>query len=207
MKLAEAQRLTVRQSSLVAFAIMLAAFAPGLAVGQEAHTPDTAPPPAKVISSQEREQISEAKDPKARVKLSILLAEAHLTNAEAQTSQQGYDTASSEAARYWAIVDNAFAYLTTMKVDSNKTRDLYKRLELALRAHGPRLSAIRRSTPAEYSVWIKEIEESARNGRTQALNSFYGQTVIPDNKLTAGELKTDEQPSPESMAKPKLKPL
>ncbi len=65
-----------------------------------------------------------------------------------------------------------------MKGDSNKTRDLYKRIELTLRAHGPRLSAVRRGTPSEYSFWMKEVEDFARNGRTEALNSFYGHTVF-----------------------------
>ena len=36
---------------------------------------------------------------------------------------------------------------------------------------------IRRGTPAEYAVWIKEIEEFTRKGRTEALNNFYGHTV------------------------------
>lgn len=206
MKPAQSQRLLMRRTTRVVFAIMFAALSSATARPQEQHTPDIAPPPAKIISSQERGQINGAKDPKARVKTSLLLAEAHLVNAETHTAQQSYDTASSEAGRYWAIVEDAFAYLTAMKQDSNKTRDLYKRLELSLRSHGPRLSAIRRTTPAEYSIWIKQIEESARNGRTEALNAFYGQTVIPDAPRGAGELKASEKGSPESMARPRLKP-
>jgi hypothetical protein len=66
-------------------------------------------------------------------------------------------------------------------------------LELSLRAHGPRLSIIRRSTPSEYAVWIKEIEDFARKGRTEALNSFYGHTVLKDG--------------PQKSTDPKDKPL
>jgi len=80
-------------------------------------------------------------------------------------------------------------YLNPMVREKDKTRDLYKRLELALRAHGPRLTAIRRSTPLEYAVWVKELEEFARKGRTEALNSFYGHTVFREPK------KSEERPA------------
>ena len=79
---------------------------------------------------------------------------------------------------YHALIENALVFLSTFKRDSNKTRDLYKRLELALRAHGPRLTAMRRTTPLEFAVWIKQVEDFAREGRTEALNSFYGHTVV-----------------------------
>lgn len=138
----------------------------------------TAPPPAKVITREERTQLNQAKDEKARVKLSIELAETHLANAENHTSQQQYEGAASEAGMYWALIEDALVFMKTVDRKGNKRRDLYKRLELALRAHGPRWATMRRSTPAEYAVWIKEIEEFARNGRTEALNSFYDNTVI-----------------------------
>lgn len=141
----------------------------------------TAPPPLKTISRIERTQLTESKDAKARVRTTLELALVHLAEAEAQTSQRDYPAAAAGAGRYWALVEDLFGFLKTMKSDSDKTRDLYKRVEMALRAHGPRLSAIRRGTPAEYSVWIKEIEDFARNGRTEALNSFYGHTVFRDN--------------------------
>jgi hypothetical protein len=140
----------------------------------------TAPPPLKIITRAERAQLSQAKDEKARVKLTIELAEAHLTNIENQTAQQQYDGAAAEAGMYWALVEDALSFMKGVERDNNRKRDLYKRLELTLRAHGSRLSAVRRTTPAEYAVWIKEIEDFARNSRTEALNSFYGHTVIRD---------------------------
>jgi hypothetical protein len=147
--------------------------------GQEPHrSPDISPPPLKIISRVERSQIDQADDSKSRVKITLGLAETHLANAEARTTQNDFPGASASAGRYGALMEDVFGFLKTMKADSNKTRDLYKRVELALRAQGPRLSAMRRSTPAEYSVWIKEIEDFARNGRTEALNSFYGHTVF-----------------------------
>ena len=206
MKLAQRLLPLTRETSSVVLAITLGAMFGSTAMGQVQTQDVTAPPPVKVISSHEREQLHESKDPKARVKTSLILAEAHLESAEIYTAQQAYDNASGEAARYWAIIYNALAYLRPMRQDSNKTRDLYKRLELALRAHGPRLSAIRRSTPQEYAVWIKEFEDFARNGRTEALNSFYGQTVVRESQRTVLEQKPADKPLQESSVGPRLKP-
>ncbi|HYJ88669.1 MAG TPA: hypothetical protein VEW46_21565 [Pyrinomonadaceae bacterium] len=150
-----------------------------IAGGQEPpRATDVSPPPLKTISRLERSQIDEADDSKSRVKITLTLAETHLANAEARTSQNDFAGASAAMGKYWALIEDVFAFLKTHKPESNKTRDLYKRVELALRAQGPRLTAMRRSTPAEFSVWIKEIEDFARNGRTEALNSFYGHTVF-----------------------------
>jgi hypothetical protein len=91
-------------------------------------------------------------------------------------------------------MENALAFLSSFKRDSNKTRDLYKKLELALRAHGPRLTAMRRTTPLEFAVWIKKVEDFARAGRTEALNSFYGHTVVRDRELQKSSDKDNEKP-------------
>jgi hypothetical protein len=153
----------------------------------ESRLQETAPPPLKVISRVERAQIDEEKDSKERVKTTLELAESHLANAANKTAQQDFDAAAAEAGRYWALLEDVFTFMKTMKTDSNKRRDLYKRIELRLRAHGPQLSLIRRGTPVEHAVWIKQIEDFARQGRTEALNSFYGHTVVRDKKPSVEE--------------------
>lgn len=165
----------------------------------------TAPPPLKIITRQERLQINESKDSKARVRITLELAETHLAYAETKTSQQDYDGAAAAAGKYWALFDDALGFLKTIDRDSNKTRDLYKRVELALRAHGPRLSALRRTTPAEYAIWIKEIEDLARKGRTEALNSFYGQTVIRDSQPNASSDQKSTKPVQKNSITPEVK--
>jgi hypothetical protein len=178
MRLAGIQRPLIRSTQLL---LLFATLYVPVLCGQESHVQDqTGPPPLKTISRVERTQLNESKDAKARVRITLELALVHLAEVEAQTSQHDYPAAAAEAGRYWALVEDVFSFLKTMKGDSNKTRDLSKRVELALRAQGPRLSAIRRGTPSEYSFWMKQIEDYARNGRTEALNSFYGQTVFRD---------------------------
>jgi hypothetical protein len=187
MRLAGIQRDKIRGPHVILLlaALITTALPVGVLSAQDPHPQEqTAPPPLKIITRLERSQLNETKDAKARVKTTIGLAEAHLAKAESQTSQHEYDSAAAEAGMYWALVENVFSFLKTIERDNNARRDLYKRLELSLRAHGTRLSIIRRETPAEYAVWIKEIEDFARQGRTEALNSFYGQTVIRPQKPT-----------------------
>lgn len=143
-------------------------------------TPTSAPPPMKFIPRGDRDQLAVAKHAKERTRSSIALADNHLVRAEEFTSARKHDAALIEIGNYMALVEDAMAFLSGMKRDSNRTRDLYKRLELALRAQGLRLAAIRRVTPAEYAGQIKGAEEFARESRTEALRSFYGQTVVRD---------------------------
>ena len=160
---------------------------------QPSPTPLPAPPPIKVITKEERSQINQADDSKSRLRTTIDLAALRLTHAEQYTREGNFDAAGAEVGSYQALIEDALEFLSAMKRDSNKTRDLYKRLELALRAHGPRLTTMRRETPLEYAVWIKKTEEFAREGRTEALNSFYGHTVVRDK---SGADKPQEKPSP-----------
>ena len=183
------QGLAIRKAPVV---LLLAALAmPSLSAQEPRSQEQAAPPPLKIITRLERSQLNETKDDKTRVKVTLELAETHLANVENQTSLQQYDSAAAEAGKYWALIEDVLGFMKTVEPDNNRKRDLYKRLELTLRAHGPRLSIIRRGTPAEYAVWIKEIEDYARKGRTEALNSFYGNTVIREGprKAEAKEIK------------------
>jgi len=164
-------------------------------------TPLTAPPPFKTIVKEERFQIEQTNDSGKRLRLTMDLAVAHLTRAEQHTSQTNYDAAAAEVGMYHALIENALVFLSGFKRDSNKTRDLYKKLELALRSHGPRLTAMRRTTPLEFAVWIKQVEDFAREGRTEALNSFYGHTVVREPQKAGGDKsneKPKETPTPKS---------
>ena len=169
---------------------------------QPSPTPLTAPPPIKVITREEHSQIEQAgSDAKQRLRVTIQLAGARLTRAEQLTAQGNYDEASAEIGSYHALIEDVLAFLSSIKRDNNKTRDLYKRLEIALRADGPRLTTMRRTTPLEYAVWIKKVEEFARDSRTEALNSFYGHTVVREGENTTN--KTTEKPKETPTPTPK----
>jgi hypothetical protein len=180
--------------------LLFAGFCVPVVYGQQPEvTQSTAPPPLKVITRLERDQLDATDDLKSRLKKTIEFSEAHLANAEAQTAEQAYDKAAAEAGKYWALIEDALNSMKALNQNSDKARDLYKRLELALRAHGPRLSAIRRITPSEYAAGLKEIEDFARSGRTQALNSFYGDTVVRDSQKKPSGQK--DEPKPEKTSR------
>ncbi|HET6670645.1 MAG TPA: hypothetical protein VFH15_10480 [Pyrinomonadaceae bacterium] len=154
----------------------------------------SAPPPAKVITKEDRARVTGAKDDKARLRVTIEIAEAHLADAETRSAAEDFDAASASLGKYHALIEDALAFLGSLSREQNRTRDLYKRLELALRGHGPRLTAIRRTTPIEYAVWVKKLEEFARKGRTEALNSFYGNTVLKDPQSKVENEKSSKKP-------------
>lgn len=171
-----------------------------LPLPQPSATPLPAPPPFKMIVKEERSAIELTRDASKRIKLTMEYAAGHLTRAEQHTARENFEAASTEVGMYHALAENALLFLRTFKRDSNKTRDLCKRLELALRSDGPRLTAIRRITPLEFAVWIKHVEDFARDARTEALNSFYGHTVVRDPLKPDGEKteKPKETPTPKS---------
>lgn len=196
MRITGSERPLMRSTQLLLLLAVL--YVPVVSAQDSPAQDQTGPPPLKIISREEQAQISASKDGKGRVRTTLDLALIRLTEVEAQTTQHDYPAALASAGRYWALLEDVFRFLKTIKGDNNKTRDLYKRVELALRAHGPRLIAIRRGTPSEYSFWMKEIEDVARNGRTEALNSFYGNTVFRD--------KTADQHSSKPVPKNSITP-
>ena len=168
--------------SLIHFGSVLVVLLVGAsnAAAQTLVTSPFAPPPLKFISSEERSQISREGDAKKRLRLSVELADARLRRAEELTAAQRYEAATDQLSSYQTILEEAFVFMRARTKIDNKTRDLYKYLELNMRAHAPRLEAVRRTTPAEYAVYVRSVFEFTREARTTALNSFYGDTVLKD---------------------------
>lgn len=152
-------------------------------------TPLPAPPPLKLVTRSERSQLEAARDAKARTRLSLELAEARLSQAEQLTSAQQFESAARQLGIYLGLLEDALRFLKG-QTDQKKLRDTYKRFEIALRSHAMRLETMRRSTPSEYSVNIKSITDDTKDVRGEALNGFYGDTVITN---TPSEEKAPEE--------------
>ena len=176
-----AATLAIRSAGFLMLALVGLLISPTCASAQfqQPHSPQLpVPPPMKFISRFERGQLDAARDPKTHTRTAIALAEQRLAAAEHFTSQKRYNAASQELGCYLALIEDTMYFLSGMNTDSGKTRDLYRFLDIALRAHIPRLSLIRRSTPAEYALDLKAAEEFARNTRSEALEAFYGRNVM-----------------------------
>jgi hypothetical protein len=174
--------------------------------GQELMTDVTAPPPMRFVSREEQAQLSATPDPKERTRLSLELAEGYLHRAENSTFTRSYDPASASLGRYQAIVEESVRYLAELKTDSKKMRDIVKRLEITLRTHITRIETIRRDTPFEHSVNIRNILESVRNARTQALEIFYSDTVVRE-AMPNNAQPSDSKRSKDSTSAPQKKQL
>lgn len=196
--------LVIKKSVLWVLLIVVCVYAPAVNAqdAQPSPTPLTAPPPIKLITKAERLQLDQAGDSKGRIRVTIELAALRLARAEQLTKQSNFDAAGDEVGSYEALIEDALTFLSGMKRDSNKTRDLCKRLELALRSHGPRLTTMRRETPLEHAVWIKKTEEFARAARTEVLNTFYGHTVVREPQKTNAD-KRQEKPKETPTPTPK----
>jgi hypothetical protein len=177
---------------LISFNHYWALLKPGLVIcllplspfAQQPRSPQLpAPPPMRFVSRDERSQLTAARDPKARLRTSIDLAANRLTRTEEFTSAKRFDQASEELGGYLGLLDNVRGYMGSMNRDKGSTRDLYRHFEIALRAHIPRLAVMRRSTPAAYAGNLKAAEEYVRDARSDALDSFYGHSVLREDQL------------------------
>jgi hypothetical protein len=153
-------------------------FLPSLASAQPSTPQLPTPPPMRFVARDERSQLTTAKDAKARVRLSIELAEARLTQMEESTAQRKHEETAEALGGYLGLVEDVMKFIGTLPRDKNSTRDLYRRLDLALRAHLPRLAVMRRETPSEHAIHLKAAEEFTRDTRSEALEIFYGNTVL-----------------------------
>ncbi|MEJ7617938.1 MAG: hypothetical protein WKF30_13470 [Pyrinomonadaceae bacterium] len=110
------------------------------------HAP-LAPPPMRLVSGEERSQLTRETDAKKRIRASVELAELRLQRAEELTVQRMPEAATDQLASYQTIIEDAFEFMRARGKVDNKVRDLYKRLELAIRTHGVRIETMRRVTP------------------------------------------------------------
>ncbi|MGB8507844.1 MAG: hypothetical protein WCD76_05530 [Pyrinomonadaceae bacterium] len=151
---------------------------------------DVAPPPMKFVPAEIRAQLDAERDLKGRTRLSLELADQRLARAASETTSERYVQAGSELGIYQAVVEDAIRFLNRTGKVKNKSRDLFKRIELALRSHMPRLETIRRNTPSAYAVHVKEALEFVRESRTEALNSFYDDTVLREPQTPPAQTET-----------------
>ena len=136
------------------------------------------PPPMRFVTRSERSELDSARDPKARLRATLTLSEGHLQRAEALTNDKKFDAAAAELGEYLGLIGDMRSFIATLPPDKGSTRDIYRHFEFSVRLHIPRLAVMRRDTPADYSINIKDAEEYIKDTREEALDSFYGHSVL-----------------------------
>src|SRR5215207_3911039 len=116
---------------------------------------DAAPPPMRFIPGELRSRLSTEKDIKGRTKLSVQLASERLASAETHTEAENYEAAGIDLGIYQALISDAVQFIRGTGRRDNKARDNFKRIDLALREHTPRIEKIRRLTPSQSAVHVK----------------------------------------------------
>ncbi|HYX29838.1 MAG TPA: hypothetical protein VE863_14960, partial [Pyrinomonadaceae bacterium] len=101
-------------------------------------------------------------------------------NAEKLTDVKRYDEALTELGGYLGLLGDFRDYIAKLDQNKNSTRDLYRHFEFQVHNHIPRLAVIQRSTPAPYVRNIKDAEDFIKDTRAEALDSFYGHSVLKE---------------------------
>jgi hypothetical protein len=166
-------------------ALILAAGGSVFAQDEDFRLSAPVPAPLRFIATEQRAQLNSIADPKQHAQLSLQLAEARLTQAESLTTQQDFIAAAIELGNYQGLIHESIILLQAIPAKGNKARDLFKRLEIVLRTHCPRLETIRRSTPMTYAANIKDVIHFAEDARDTSLNCFFGETVLREKERPA----------------------
>ena len=147
---------------------------------QDVIPPDAAPPPLKLLSKSEKEQLGSAKDVKERTKLSLELMDGRVKVAEQYLPQERLEMVFRELGAFHALVDDALAYLSTSDSNKKKVLDNFKRFELGLRTFTLRLELIRREMPPQREYYLRLLLREMREARARAVEPLFGDIGIAD---------------------------
>ena len=170
------------------------------AAAQQPIPRDEGPPPLRYLPQDLRGRLESERDPKARAKLGMLIAEECLERAQQFADQDQFVAATGQVGVYEAVVADTIGFLHKPGRANNKQRDIFKRVEITLRAHVTRLESIRRGLPSQHAVYLRDAIDFVRDHRDKALGAFYDDSVIreprrPAQTTPAGERATSNAPA------------
>ena len=140
--------------------------------------PETAAPPLRTVSKEERTQLAAITDLKARTKFALDLMNARLTQAEKLSSAGDLENMFRELGGFHGLLDNTLEFLEKQDQNNGKVLDNYKRFELGLRLFTPRIETIRRDLPTRYEEYVRKLGQYVRDARAKALDPMFGNTVV-----------------------------
>ncbi|CAN5470490.1 hypothetical protein BH10ACI3_BH10ACI3_11690 [soil metagenome] len=141
--------------------------------------PETAPPPLKVMTKDERGRLDAAPDMKARVKLSLAMMDARIIAADKYRTGDDFEGVYRELGGFHALMDDSLDYLHRLDTGSGKVLDNFKRLEIGFRGFAPRLETIWSEMPLKYEDYVRKLLRYLRDARTKALEPQFGDSVLP----------------------------
>lgn len=143
---------------------------------------DAAPPPIKIVSKNERDQLGAKTDVKDRTKLSVELMKTRVMSAEKLATMRNFEGMYNELGHFHGLMDDALDHLARRDDGGGKIMDNFKRLELALRSFAPKLETMRRELPLRYDPYVRRLLTFLRDARAKATDSLFSDTVLPGKR-------------------------
>jgi hypothetical protein len=172
--------------AVVVLAFLILAFTPS-AFGQDEDDTDitqTAPPPLRKLTKDERTQLDTEIDVKRRTKLALELMSARLQRAETFAGNSEFEALYAELGGFHGLMDDTLAFLEKSDKDKGKVLNNFKRLEIGLRGFAPRLEVIRRNLPLKYEYYIRVLLRYLREARTRSVEPLFDDNVVKQPKKT-----------------------
>lgn len=162
-----------------AFCLFVLTFcAPDAASAQPSEEIEIAPPPVKIISKEEKQQLEAEPNVKKYTQIALSLMEARLKTAESQTTENNYRDALNTLGGFEILLENTLGFLSK-DAASDKVQNNLKRLEITLREQTGRLEVMRRAMPSRYGFYVQKLIKIVRAARTKAVEPLFGNTVVP----------------------------
>lgn len=139
---------------------------------------EVAPPPIKMFSVQEKQQLEAATNLKKRTQLSLELMEARLTKSERLASENAYKDSLRELAGFQALVENSLDYLNKNDANGKNADGSFKKFEMFLRKQVTRLEIIRRAMPFRYGYYVQKMMKVVREARAKAIEPLFGDAGV-----------------------------
>lgn len=171
-------KIRVGFNSFFTFLLLTFCFALSQPAAAQDDPPDTAPPPLKIISKEERQRLDAKRDIKERTSLALEMMNTRLGTAEKHTATEDFDAMFRELGFFHALVDDSVSFLEKRDASSKKVLDTLKKLEIGLRSFIPRLETVRRELPSRYEDYVRQLMKFVRDARTRAIDPMFGDSVV-----------------------------
>lgn len=146
--------------------------------GQTDTRPTDAPPPMRVMSKTERDELEKNSGVRSRTQSALRLMEARMKNAESLNAKGDSSGVFAQLGAFHAIIDDTLDFLGANEKMTRTILNNFKRFEIGLRKFTPRLELVRRGLPSTHREYVVTLLKHLRDARTRATDSLYSDTVL-----------------------------
>lgn len=142
----------------------------------------TAPPPPKVLSKEEKTQLTAITETRKVTKLALELMEVRMKKAEEADARDDFQAMFEELGGFHALMDYTIDFLLDRHGEGKKAFNDFKKYELGLRNFTPRLELLRRNLPYKYEYYVRTLFKYLRDTRAKAIDPMFGEGVVREKQ-------------------------